>query len=425
MSSVKYKDMLPNVSWKDLSVSHDTRSIKEGQYYIPVKGEKFDGHDFIPQALEKGALEVLEEDELYQLTKKKLKEYNPTIIGITGSIGKTTAKDAVCTFLSSKYKVLASEGNLNTKLGLSETIVNDLLPEHKLFVAEMGMYVPGEIADICLVIPPDISILTVIAGAHLEHAESIDNIIRGKGEILEALSRDGIGLLNADNENVMQLKNTGVCKKIYYSEKDVVDIDLEFIPLLGIYKKSLVAMLLKLGELFNFSQDEVKLGLTNIKNTKGRLNRLVGINDCVLLDDTYNSHPKSALASLKVLITNFDKYKKIAILGDMLELSYEEAQGHLEVATYACAVCDQVIFIGDRMKVALEKLNISIDNKKIFYAHDWEAAILYIGKLNITAQCVVLVKASQGLRLENISKELLKDKTSAKDVLVRQTANWI
>ena len=390
----------------------DSRLIKEGEYFVAVVGEKFDGHDFVKDVLERGAAGVLEEGELYDLAKERLEKFRPEVIAVTGSTGKTTTKEAIATVLKQKFKVFKSEGTLNTKLGLAAEIVNNLKGSHQKLVVEVGMDRLGEIKETCQLIKPRIGVVTFINPTHQEKLKTLENIIKAKGELLEALSKDGVAVLNGDDENVRSLQKKFGGQIVWYGKAEKAEIRPELIkveiPLLGEHQIYNVLAAAAVGQVCGLSAVEINQGLKNLKPLKGRLNPLEGVNDCQILDDTYNSSPKSAVAALEVL-KNFPAKRRIAILGDMLELGKFEKKGHQMVGQIVAeSKVDFLITVGE---------SSHFDNSE-------EAAEEIIDLIKPRKGDVILVKGSRGMRMEKIVEKLLEDPSKAKDLLVCQDIRW-
>lgn len=442
--------------WKNLKVSNDTRTLNKGEYYVPVKGENFDGHSFIDEAKSKGAAGIIEEEELYKFAKKKLLEFKPIVIGVTGSTGKTTVKEAIATVLSEKYKVAMSSKNFNTKLGLSLDVMNNLTSEHKVFVAEMGMDRINEIKEMCEVVKPDIAVITSINETHLEKLGTLENIIKAKGEILEALTKDSFGVLNFDDDHVLKLRTTGAGKKVFYSatmRSDFFATDIEIgtpgtsftlnagypglssgrlkveTPLLGKHSVYISLAAAVASAISGLSLSEIKRGLAKLHYPKGRLNILKGINRSILIDDTYNSSPASSLAALEVL-RHIKGGRKIAILGDMLELGTFEEEGHRKVGRKLAEMqLDLLVAVGSRVRYIADAYSVECiaSNMKpnvLRYETSENALSDLVTRLNLKENDVILVKGSQGMRMEKISYLLMEEKGLAQSLLVRQEASW-
>lgn len=404
-----------------MKVSQDTRTIKKGEWFVPVKGERYDGHQFINEALKKGAAGVLEVGELYQLAKRRIRELTPKIIAVTGSYGKTSTKEAIYRVLSSRFKVLRTSGNLNTPLGVAMEVVNKLKPTYQVFVAEVGMGYLGEVRQSCLLINPKIGIITSVGEMHLEKLGTVENIKKAKSELLEVLSPDGVAILNYDDVNVREIAKRFNGEKIWYGFSPEANINSFHIKnlklrLLGEGNRYAVLAAYAVGRIFKIPEVEIIKALENLRPQKGRLNPLPGKNGSTIIDDTYNAGPQSMKVALEVL-REFPAERKIAILGDMLELGKLEEQAHLTALAYAFEVADSVVLLGRRMKHAL--------NQHLHTILDEKTKLATINRLRLKKGDVVLVKGSQGMRMERIVQNLLKDRSKAAKLLVRQDPRWI
>ena len=238
--------------------SKDTRSIQPGAYYVAIKGLNFDGHDFVFDAIKKGAAGVVIERDidlshatndvdvirvdnsekyLAEQALLKINTINPDIIAITGSIGKTNTKNAIATILKQQFPVLASQGNLNTVLGLSLTILNAAFSAETKLVLEMGASNKGDIAELCAIFPPDVSVVTNIHGVHLASFGTIEVVAQTKGELVEALKGKGVACLNYDDPRVRNMASFHRGRTIFYGKDERSDIKPDRIgvalPLLG------------------------------------------------------------------------------------------------------------------------------------------------------------------------------------------------
>jgi len=416
-----------------MKVCQDSRLIKKGEYFVAVKGEKFDGHNFIDEALRKGAAGVLEEEDLYELARKKLEKVKPEVTAVTGSTAKTSTKEAIATVLSQKFKLLKSSETLNTKLGLAIEIVNNLKKSHQKLVVEIGMDRLGEIAETCQLLKPRIGVVTFINPTHQEKLKTLENIIQAKGELVEALPKDGVAVLNEDDENVRSLEKKCLCPIVWYGKGEGADVRPEIIrvklPLLGEHQIYNALAAAAVGEVCGLSSEEINQGFKKLKPLKGRLNLLDGINGSKILDDTYNSSPKSAAAALAVL-KNFPAKRRIAVLGDMLELGDFEEEGHRLVGNIvARSKVDVLITVGKKAKIISEQIlqhYIVLKNRLKIFRVDSHEEVLEVLKEKIKPRegGIILVKGSRGMRMEKVVGKLLKDPTKAKDLLVCQDVRW-
>ena len=405
-----------------IKVCTDSRLIKPGEYFVAIKGENFDGHKFIDDVMRKGAKGVLEEVELYELASKKIREIKPKIIGVTGSSGKTTVTNFLQQVLSTKYDVCL--GYLNTKLGLAVNVMNDMDEGCEIFVAEMGMDKAGELTETTKIFPPDIAVITTINHVHLEKLGSVEAIADAKAEILYGLKKRGVAVLNKQNAWVHKIgqKFTNEGGKVvwYPTNKYLADIK---VPnhLLGEHNIKNALCVVAVCKLLGLTSQEITTRLKNLKLPKGRLNVIQGKNGSVLIDDTYNANPESTKYALKVL-NDYPGKRKVAILGDMLELGKYSVRDHRNTGKYIKKLqIDLLITVGN--KVADIKESSKLKNSFWFDSSDKAQEIK-----TVIAQKpgdVILIKGSQGVRMERITKELMNNPDEAISLLVRQDVRWM
>ena len=268
-----------------MKVCLDSRLIRAGDYFVPIKGIHFDGYDFIDAAIDAGAAGILEEKKFYKLAQKQLRKTKPVIVGVAGSVGKSTARAYLTQILSTKKRVL--EGTLNTKLGLSLNIVNNLTDQN-IMVAELGIDKLGEMKEVTDFLKPDFVMLTKLEKEHLQFLKNIDDVI---GENLIAIrnSNRKLGYVNSDDKELMTKK---VGEIIYYSLDDLTDDLKKIINDLGLPKhdQDYLAGIYKIvRDHFDFSKKDFIQGLRKIKKLKGRLKLIQGAEKCLIVDDSYNA----------------------------------------------------------------------------------------------------------------------------------------
>jgi len=402
----------------------DSRLIKSGEFFVPVKGENFNGYEYIDQSLKNGSAGVLELKELYLLSKEKLNKINPKIIGVTGSSGKTSMTSYLYTALSARFK--CCRGRLNTKLGLSVNVINDMQKDCEIFIAEIGMDKAGEIADTVKMFSLDIAFITTINHVHIEKLGSLKNLIKAKAEILTGIKKDGVLLFNKDNEYVKKIATQFKGKKIgyglSYASKQEIKSIISNTKLLGVHNISNLLGVKAACEILGFTARDIPKVFRDIKSPKGRLNLLNGINGSVMIDDSYNANPESTKYALDALVSYPGK-KKIVILGDMLELGNFEQTDHQKILKYLSSLKYPIstILVGERFKLALSTANI---DAKVFNTSRDVANAIQKKKIKISKNDIILVKGSQGIRMEIIVKALLKNSKLADKLLVRQDARW-
>ena len=427
--------------------SIDTRTLQPGDTYVAIRGGHHDGHDFIPQAVDKGASGVVTEqdvdvpggvevvrvestlDHLIEQAAEKTRRLNPDVVAVTGSVGKTTTKTAIRAVLCEAFDVVASEGNKNTPLGLSLLVLNRALtPETKL-VLEMGARFAGDLRALCTYFPPAVSVVTNVRGVHVETFESIEGIQREKSEVVRALGEGGTACLNGDDPRVRAMAGVNRGATISYGTGAACDVRPDRItatlPILGEHAVHTALAAMSVGLAFGMPDAQINEGLAQMETEKGRLCRLRGRGGSVLLDDTYNASPDAVLAALRVLEAQ-EGTRRIAFLGDMLELGAAEVEKHARVLAEAVQSVDAVHAVGDLMARAAEALPLTQQRRITLHATSSDlAAALRAGRVyEPQVGDVVLVKGSQGTRMERVSEALLHPDLAPEDVLPRQSESW-
>ncbi len=437
--------------------STDTRTIRPGDTYVAVRGERYDGHDFVSAAIERGASAVVVDRgsigagltvpagigstvvddtvaHLCGLATAKLAASGAAVVAITGSVGKTTAKTAIVAVLRESFPVVCAEGNLNTPLGLSLMVLNaDIGPDTKV-VMEMGARLPGDLVELTTLFPPTVSVVINVRGVHLETLGTIDAIEHEKGQLVAALGPGGTAVLNSSEDRVRNMARRTEARIVLYGLAPDADVGPDAVtvelPILGAHAVATATAAVAVGRVFGMDDGDINRGLTRIVPERGRLARLRGRNESVLIDDTYNASPESTVAALGVL-TELPGARRFAFLGDMLELGPDEVARHAEVLERAVVVADRVIVVGPRMAAALDGLAADRPaDRRLAAVQRFEsssdvARALLDGTLAVpdTAD-VALVKGSQGLRMERVSEVLLHPDLDPADVLARQTLAW-
>jgi UDP-N-acetylmuramoyl-tripeptide--D-alanyl-D-alanine ligase len=312
---------------------------------------------------------------IYQ-AKQKLKKFkNLKIIGITGSFGKTSVKEFTFQILAAKYKVLKTEKNINTDIGVAETILKNLNPAHQIFIVEMGAYKQGEIKDICQITPPDISILTAISEQHQESFKSLENTIATKSEIFEYQKKGGLAIISADNYYCIQIAQRLKQRKILYSTRNKADFyaqNIKVFPngflftllidgqkitieskLLGRHNVSNLLPAIAVAQKFGLTLDEIKNQINKIAPIEKTMRIIPGIKNSIFIDDSYNANPDGIIAALDYL--KLYPSKKIIVSSGMYELGKTAKKLYLEVGIAIGKICDLAIFTNLNHKDQLVK----------------------------------------------------------------------
>lgn len=429
----------------------DSRDIHEGSLFLPLLGERFDGHAFIEDTLESGALgafTVRERDRytegkyyiqvkntqkaLRDLAKYYKKKFQIPFIAVTGSVGKTTTKDMIAAVLGAKYKVLKTEGNYNNEIGLPLTLLR-LNKSHHCAVLEMGMSSFGEIQYLSEIVEPDVAVITNIGDAHIEYLGSRENILKAKCEVFSFMKPDATVVLNGDDPLLRTLDEEYPFRILWCGKGEQNDFSASEIssdgrentfchiktprgewnaeiPALGDHMIYPVLMATAVAQKFGLTTQEINQGISDFSPTKMRMNILHQANDITILDDAYNANPQSMRAAVEVLAQTKGEYK-IAILGDMFELGPLAPVLHRGVGEYlGKKEVDCLVAIGEMAK-EIHTAALAAGISQSFYFESKEAAFPILETL-VGPCCTILVKASRGMAFEVIVKKL-KELTAA------------
>lgn len=412
----------------------DSRQVEEGYLFVPVKGERVDGHDFIPMVFEKGALATLSERPLencsgpYILVESSLQalkdiatyyrsQLDIPVVGITGSVGKTSTKEMISSVLSTKYKVLKTAGNFNNEIGLPLTILR-IQEEHQVAVVEMGISEFGEMHRLAEIAKPDVCVLTNIGVCHLENLGDRDGVLRAKTEVFDHIKKGATVILNGDDDKLITVEEAGGNTPLFYgmNQQDIHMDEIENLGLKGnrarlhtpegdvlvevpipgehnLYNAMAAAGVgLKLG----LTLEEIRQGMAAAQTIGGRSN-LIEANGLLIIDDCYNANPVSMKASIEVLKTASNR--TIAVLGDMGELGQNEKALHYEVGAYAAnAGIDMLFCVGNLSKEMERGAKDILEQKEdaktqVFYYDTKEEMLLQLLAI-VQESDTVLVKAS-------------------------------
>lgn len=439
----------------------DSRQVISGSLFIAMPGENVDGHTFIDDAFKRGASFALIQQDinasyqtldlradsqpdfnsqldaplclrvdntlsaLQQIARFWRRKLNLKVVGITGSVGKSTTKEMVAEVLGVKYRTLKSPGNLNNEIGLPLTILK-LGSGYERAVLEMGFFVPGEIQFLCDIALPHIGVVSNVGTVHAERAGSQEAIFKGKSELPQSLPADGVAILNFDDPYVRKMEEKTKAKVFFYGlspEADLWADEIEGLGLDGIrfrfhYKKETLHVKVPLigrhsvhtalraaavGLNDGLTWQEILEGLSH-GHTQLRLVAVRSSIGALILDDTYNASPESMLAALN-LLDELDG-RKIAVLGDMLELGQYERQGHEMVGMRAAQVAKIMLTLGNKAKVIAEAARkAGMKSSNILEFESPEPIVDWLSK-NLTSSDAVLIKGSRGLRMDRITATL-------------------
>lgn len=428
-----------DVSFNKLCI--DTRKIEKNNVFLAIKGANFNGNDFALKALEAGAsIVIIDEvkfnlneienkgtivkvkntrEALLNLAKFYRKKLGLKVVGVTGSTGKTSTKDLIAALLSNKYKVFKTKGNFNNDIGLPLMIL-ELTSKDDVAVLEMGMSSLGEIELLADVARPDIAVITNIGLSHIENLKTQENILKAKMEISTFFNKENTLIINAEDKLLKNVySNRFKVEKIGYNhEYDVYasniilkEEETEFLahafgeeavfnlPMAGKHNVLNTMLAIEVANCLNVSFEEMIKGLENLEATSMRL-QVIKKEGLIIINDCYNASPDSMKSSLDVL-SAYKDYRKVAILGDMYELGEESEKAHFEVGEYAKDKLDILIVIGRYIKNFKDGFN----NDNIIMYKTKEECIKELKNI-VKLNDVVLIKASRGVKLEDVVKKL-------------------
>ena len=419
------------------AISINSKKIKKDDIFIAIKGLNFDGHDYINEAFKNGAIAAIISDEekissktilvsdsrksLADIASLILKKFNPFVIGVTGSNGKTTTKEIIKSILDSNYgqnKILATRGNYNNDIGLPLTIFN-LNSAHSHIVLEMGMSHANEISYLANIAPPNLAVITNIGEAHIENFKNREAIANEKKDILRNLQADGVGILPKDSDFfnflVKDLKNVKVLS--FGMGKDA-DISCEFLnnkiiliktpkyeleikpKLLGHNNISNILAAATCAYQLKINPTKIKEGIENVNSIPGRLELKEGKQRAEIIDDTYNANPSSFRSAIEVL--DGFQGKKILVIGDMAELGENSRIYHQELSRFIKETkIDITLGVGKYVKEVITLLN---GNNVWFNSKKELVKYLY----SCMKDSTILVKGSRSMKMEEIVEKLIK-----------------
>lgn len=433
----------PEIFAKGYSI--DSRSIRKEELFFALRGER-DGHEFVRDALKNGGIgavvskiiEISEKDKviiyvedtlkaLQSLAKKVVERVNPKIVGITGSVGKTTVKESTYYLLSKFKRCIKSPGNLNNHIGLPLSILN-INVEDEIAILEMAMSSKGEIKLLTEIAPPDISVITNVNPVHLQFFSSVEEIAQAKKEILEGTKKGGIAVLSGDDPLVKKISMDFKGEKIFFGEGENNQIRIQDIERDGefgveftiningekerfkmkpVTKPVLLNILPAIGvaKAFGLRLKDISPYINDFKPFKMR-GEILFVNKIILIDDSYNSNPKALTTMLEELSLAKGR-RKIAIVGDMLELGDKEEEFHREIGRIVARFkIDNLITVGKLASLIGEEAVIcGMARENVLSFSDSESASKFVEEF-VHEGDVILVKGSRRLKMETISEKL-------------------
>lgn len=420
----------------------DSRKAEAGGLFVPIKGARVDAHDFIEQVMEKGVLATLSEKDLgekpfpYILVKSSLtavkdiaefylKQLQIPVVGITGSVGKTSTKEVIASVLAQKYNILKTQGNFNNELGLPLTIFR-LRDEHEMAVLEMGISDFGEMHRLAKIARPNTCVITNIGLCHLEFLKSRDGILKAKTEIFDYLQSDGHIILNGDDDKLVTVQEAKGIKPVFFGVENHQGIWADeikpeglkgisccihageesfsvLIPVPGKHSVYNALAATAVGLTYGLTIEEIRKGIESLQSVSGRFH-IIETPEYTVIDDCYNANPISMKASLDVLTDALGR--KVAILGDMGELGADERKMHQEVGRYAAErEIDVLLCVGELSADMAEAARTVSSKTQVEHFANKEDLMKELPEL-LEKGDTVLVKASHFMEFGEIVEKL-------------------
>ncbi|AIF43846.1 UDP-N-acetylmuramoyl-tripeptide--D-alanyl-D-alanine ligase [Virgibacillus sp. SK37] len=423
----------------------DSRIKVSKSLFIPLVGENFDGHEYVHQAVENGAVAILWTKDrklpqsfpndisvffvddtliaLQQISSEYRKEVNPVVIGITGSNGKTTTKDLVAAVMGTTYNTHATKGNLNNHIGVPLTILS-MKRDTEVLILEMGMSNFGEIDRLSTIAIPDYVVITNIGESHIEYLGSRKGISEAKMEILNGLKEEGLAVIDGDepllkhlhsNKNVRTCgydsTNTSVIEKCVVGHGQtnfhLSDGNSYSIPLLGKHHAKNASFAILLAKEMKIPTAEIKKGLNSLEQTSMRFQLVQGINGVSVINDAYNASPTSMIASIEVMKQMEGYGERILVLGDVLELGDYSEELHRSIAHEIKHPITVLYTFGIEAKYIYDEVSRMSSEIKIEHFSSKEDLVRDLEPF-LNDETIILVKASRGLKFETIVNKLIK-----------------
>lgn len=415
----------------------DTRQVVKGSLFVPFKGQKVDGHQFVEQAFDKGAVVALWEkgtpnmpnnqpliivdntlNSLQAIASAYLSTLSTKIIAITGSNGKTTTKDMISTVLASQYHVQKTQGNYNNEIGVPLTVLS-IEPSTDYAIIEMGMDDFGQISDLSHLVKPDIAVITNIGESHLQQLGSREGIAKAKSEIIEALNPQGLFLYNGDEPLLVNLHqqpyefdtvryglstNNQIIAENINEHNLMTSFEVNQVryqlPVLGKHNVYNALAAIIIGQYVGLTVKQIATALMQLELTPMRMQVTKGIGDTLLINDAYNASPTSMKAAIDTL-SNLKQSCKILIVADMLELGEDEISLHQEIGHYLNNQAIDIVLTYGSLAQTIHHILLNHSQINSQYFEDKQQLIDYI-KPYLGSDTVILAKGSRGMRMEEI-----------------------
>jgi UDP-N-acetylmuramoyl-tripeptide--D-alanyl-D-alanine ligase len=426
-------------------ISIDSRTISPKEAFIAIKGNNFDGHDFIHEAIRKKAKAVILESPRHHVTtsprdicliqvkdtikalgdiaKFQRHKFNIPVIAVTGSNGKTTVKEMIAWVLAGKFKVLKNPGTKNNNIGLPLALIN-LDNTYDIAVLEIGTNHFGEVRNLAKIAQPNIGIITNIGHSHLEYFKDLKGVFREKYTLIENLQPPNLAILNVDDVWLRReaLKKTKKPVILTFSSKNKSDFfasDIKYyankltflvnaklkmtLKTLGRFNIYNALVAVSVARLFGMEYKDISERLSSFRFPRSRLN-FIELNNLRFIDDSYNSNPFSLKNALEALENFKTKGRKIFVMGDMLELGDSKRLFHWEAGYQVSKICDAFIAVGELSGLTAQTARKSgLDIRNIFSCQtSCEARDILLNKISPTSDDIILVKGSRGMKMENV-----------------------
>ncbi|WP_182199068.1 UDP-N-acetylmuramoyl-tripeptide--D-alanyl-D-alanine ligase [Paraliobacillus salinarum] len=424
-------------------VTTDSRVSTDRSLFVPLKGDKFNGHEFIDQAIKNGAIAAIWDQSepipryvptdfpmffvedtltaLQQLAVYYRNKINPIVIGVTGSNGKTTTKDILSAVLSKQFKTHQTKGNLNNHIGLPLTVL-DMPTNTEVLVLEMGMNHFGEIHALSQIATPNYAIITNIGESHIEYLKTRAGIAQAKAEIISGLDQNGCIYVDGDEPLLephikeLHAKAIGFDSNEQFQITDVTvtseGSSFQFnnhgytIPLMGKHHAKNASYAIELAKDLGMEHEQIQLGLSTMAMTGMRFESLRGLQGSTIINDSYNASPTSMKAAIEVVREMKGFNKKVVVLGDMFELGEHVKKYHQQIASSLTDEIDFVFTIGEYSK----ELNKALRSSKPYIeAKHFESKEVLLDELRtlLDNTTLVLLKASRGMKLEEVCESIV------------------
>lgn len=433
-------------------VSKDTRNKSVNALYLPIAGERFDGHDFLLDAIKQGcAATIWQEGKelpaglpedfpvlftsdtiefLQKISKYYLKKVNPVVVAVTGSNGKTTTKDMIECVSSANFKTFKTQGNYNNHIGMPLTILA-MDETTEVLILEMGMSNFNEISLLSKIAEPDVAVITNIGESHLEQLGSREGIAKAKLEIADGLKQGGLFIIDGDEPLLSHVKGENVLKVGFGEESTLklsniktdtqgVSFTLEEgttvyqIPMLGRHNIKNAAYAIAVGHYLNIEENKILEGLENLNVTSMRLEMKRGKKETLLINDAYNASPTSMIAALETLAELKDYSRKAAVLGDMYELGPNEEEMHRSIANHVDSSINHVICVGQKGSWIADEIKkqkrIDLEVVQCLTKEEAETPIERL----LSKDTAILFKASRGMALETLISTFIEEEQESK-----------